>query len=80
MNNRFISCDWGTSSFRIRLIDAGTLSVAGELRSDQGIAATFELWKKTGKSEEGRLPFYRSILEARIGDLEQQSRIRRKNS
>jgi len=75
MNNKFISCDWGTSSFRLRLVEAaigpgGSLRVVGELRSDQGIAGTFELWKNTGKGEEGRLAFYRSILEAGIADLE----------
>jgi len=31
----FVSCDWGTSTFRLRLVDAG---VTGEVRSDEGTA------------------------------------------
>lgn len=82
MNNKFISCDWGTSSFRLRLV---TLSddlsgnpqqqVTGEWKNDQGIAGTFESWRKTGESEEHRVSFYRSILEGRISELERQLNI-----
>jgi 2-dehydro-3-deoxygalactonokinase len=32
---RFVSCDWGTSNFRLRLVDGG---VTGEVRSDEGTA------------------------------------------
>src|SRR5262245_5114638 len=32
---RFVSCDWGTSTFRLRLVDG---SVAGEVRTDDGVA------------------------------------------
>jgi 2-dehydro-3-deoxygalactonokinase len=31
----FVSCDWGTSNFRLRLVDGG---VTGEVRSDEGTA------------------------------------------
>jgi 2-dehydro-3-deoxygalactonokinase len=31
----FVSCDWGTSNFRLRLVDGG---VRGEVRSDDGVA------------------------------------------
>ncbi len=74
MYNKFISCDWGTSSFRLRLVELmdipSGLRITGELRNDQGIASTFELWKSTGKSEEHRLPFYRSILKNGVENLE----------
>lgn len=32
---RFVGCDWGTSNFRLRLVDGG---VAGEIRTDEGTA------------------------------------------
>jgi 2-dehydro-3-deoxygalactonokinase len=32
---RFVSCDWGTSNFRLRLVEDG---VTGEVRSDEGTA------------------------------------------
>jgi len=37
MNKSFLSCDWGTSSFRLRLIDVGSGMPAGESVSDEGI-------------------------------------------
>ena len=42
----FLSVDWGTSAFRVRLIDAINKSVLAEIKTDQGIAATFEKWKQ----------------------------------
>lgn len=39
----FISCDWGTSSFRLRLIRTESVEVVAEIHSDQGIRATHEL-------------------------------------
>jgi len=32
---KFVSCDWGTSNFRLRLVDGG---VTGEVRTDEGVA------------------------------------------
>jgi 2-dehydro-3-deoxygalactonokinase len=32
---RFVSCDWGTSNFRLRLFEGG---VEGEVRTDEGVA------------------------------------------
>ncbi len=52
----FISCDWGTSSFRLRLINAEDKSVLAETKSKQGIAATYALWKE--QFSVGRKQFY----------------------
>ena len=38
MIDEFISCDWGTSSLRLRLVCLPTLEVLGETRSDDGAA------------------------------------------
>lgn len=36
---RFLSCDWGTSSFRLRLVDARERRVLDEIREDAGVKA-----------------------------------------
>ena len=67
----FLSCDWGTSSFRIRLADAVTGKVLAEEISGTGIAATFESWNATGdEGEEKRTAFYLNIINDHIKKLE----------
>jgi len=68
--NQFISCDWGTSSFRLRLIETETQSVVTEVVSQQGIAATYAEWKK---SFADRLLFYESVLSSGIQVLSSRS-------
>lgn len=41
-NPYFISCDWGTSNFRLRLVDGKTLSVLAEHSTDQGVKPVYE--------------------------------------
>ena len=36
-DSNFISCDWGTSHFRLRLIDRAGMTIIAEHTSDQGI-------------------------------------------
>jgi 2-dehydro-3-deoxygalactonokinase len=69
----FISCDWGSTALRTRIVDAEKQSVLVETVSDQGISATFTLWKQSGSSEESRLLFYLNILKNQIDILEHQS-------
>ncbi|MEO6329713.1 MAG: 2-dehydro-3-deoxygalactonokinase [Ginsengibacter sp.] len=70
---KFISCDWGTSVLRMRLIHTDNLSVLAEVVSPQGISATFNLWKQSEKLEGERLSFYQSILTEQIKKLEEQT-------
>lgn len=37
----FVSCDWGTSNFRLRLVKADSLEVIKEFRSNQGIKTLY---------------------------------------
>ncbi|MDB5278141.1 MAG: hypothetical protein JWR61_3096 [Ferruginibacter sp.] len=67
----FISCDWGTSSFRLRLIESGTKKVLAENHSAQGIAATHALWKDSGDGD--RMLFYTNCLLKPIEELEAQA-------
>ena len=41
MDSPFISCDWGTSSFRLRLIGGGDFEIKQEIIRDQGIKDVF---------------------------------------
>jgi len=68
----FISCDWGTSALRVRLVDANTLNVIAQTESLQGISATFESWKNDSRNENGLLIFYQSALNKEIERLEQK--------
>jgi 2-dehydro-3-deoxygalactonokinase len=73
--DKFLSCDWGTSSFRIRVVSILDLKVLAEEKSDEGIASTFNLWKEKNLIEENRFDFYLSILKKGIRNLEQQLKI-----
>jgi 2-dehydro-3-deoxygalactonokinase len=66
--NQFISCDWGTSSFRLRLIDTNTLIVLAESKSMEGIAATHNLWQQIKQT--GRVAYYCEVLQKHIRVLE----------
>ena len=70
----FLSCDWGTSSFWLRLIDAGALVAIAEETNSQGIGAAFEQWKKRNVAE-GRFFFYLAFIKDAISRLEQKAHI-----
>lgn len=69
----FLSCDWGTSAFRLRLIEAETLEIIAEESTNEGIAQTFQLWKESGKKEEVRQTFYLAIIAKHIKAIEERS-------
>jgi 2-dehydro-3-deoxygalactonokinase len=69
----FISCDWGSTSLRLRLVDADKQSVLAEIAIDQGISQTYTLWKQLGKGEENRFPFYLNIIKKQIGIVAEPS-------
>ena len=68
----FLSCDWGTSSFRLRLVEITGAKIVAEENSDQGIAKVFDLWKRTGKPEELRFSFYVDLVAQCIRSIEQK--------
>src|ERR1700730_1313579 len=45
MHNFFLSCDWGTSAFRLCLVDIRTHSLLEEIISGEGMSSTFNRWK-----------------------------------
>jgi 2-dehydro-3-deoxygalactonokinase len=64
--DKFLSCDWGTTSFRLRLIEADSLKIIGEVKSEQGIAATFRLWQQQAGTSAEREAFYFRIVDQNI--------------
>lgn len=58
--NGFISCDWGTSSLRLRLVEGGL--VLAEMENDQGIGLVYREWQAAGLDEHCRVQFYHSRL------------------
>src|ERR1700688_388126 len=69
----FLSCDWGTSSFRIRLVDAKNGNVIIEEISNQGIAGTSNVWCNSGDlSEEKKVSFYLNVIQQHIKKIEEK--------
>ena len=64
---RFISCDWGTSNFRLRLVDTNSLNVLAEHKTDMGIKKRFQDFKmQNGVSQE---VFFAEYLKEQISAL-----------
>ncbi|WP_341839684.1 2-dehydro-3-deoxygalactonokinase [Chitinophaga caseinilytica] len=73
MNDRyFISCDWGTSTLRLRLVSFDGLRVVAEETSDAGIAKTYQQWQSVGGQRES---FYAGILRGHLTNLAEKSGI-----
>lgn len=69
---KLLCCDWGTSAFRLTLIDRSTARILAVDKDDQGIARTFELWKNQTNPATDRKAFYLDYIQSRIALLEQQ--------
>jgi 2-dehydro-3-deoxygalactonokinase len=59
---KLISCDWGTSNFRLRLVNTETQEVLQEVLQGTGIANTFQQWKSQQQEEGERISFYKKVL------------------
>ncbi len=70
MMEKFLSCDWGTSSFRLMLVEIAGAKIIARENSDHGIAKVFELWKQSGEPGDARLFFYLNIIERHIDALQ----------
>lgn len=66
----FLSCDWGTTAFRLRLVQRDTLIVIAEESSKEGNAATAERWAQAGQPPEQRVAFYLAVVRQHVEKLE----------
>lgn len=69
MQSKFLSCDWGTTSFRLRLIDVESADVLHEVKSSEGVHAVHKEWLATKKNEKVKLNFYRSFIQSQIDKM-----------
>lgn len=71
-NSVFISCDWGTSRLRLRMVAVRSLQILCECSSEQGIAQSYTQWERTGDNP-GRSLFFSRLLRDELIKLEQNS-------
>ncbi len=69
--NHFLSCDWGTTSFRLRLADGQTGEILAEEHSREGIAQTFDRWQQNLNPGINRVDFYLGVINRHIKKLEE---------
>jgi len=76
MTDYFLSCDWGTSSFRLKLITIPALQILSEENSDTGIATVFAAWSKRAEKDQARRQlFYLKVLASYIKNMERETGI-----
>lgn len=63
----FLSCDWGTSNFRLKLVDKQNGEVIGSIEKSAGVKETFNAWQQFQQVE--RAHFYKNILGISINEL-----------
>ncbi len=60
-SDRLISIDWGTSSFRMRLVSISNATVLAEISSNQGVSVLNNQWAKEDEGR-SRLDFFKHFL------------------
>lgn len=65
----FLSCDWGTTSLRLKFVDTNSGHTIGGASDNDGIKIVHDLWTKyTGSMN--RIDFYLTVLRKKIEALE----------
>ena len=67
----FLSCDWGTSSFRLRLVERAGLRILAETHAKEGNAATASRWQQARQPPEQRSAFYLAVVQSHLRELEE---------
>ena len=73
MKKYIISCDWGTTAFRLRLIETIDYKVISECISLEGVARTYEAWKARGTPAHEKQGFFIDKLKQQMAVLSNQS-------
>ncbi|MCW3112910.1 MAG: 2-keto-3-deoxy-galactonokinase [Segetibacter sp.] len=71
MEKLLLGCDWGTSSFRLRLFDTSTQDVIGEVQTADGIAKMNSSWQEanTQNNTISKTSFFRQYLKEQMEAL-----------
>ena len=68
-NRDFLSCDWGTTSFRLRWVTGAERRVVRELREPAGIKSLHEEALRTGAQGEARADVFAHFLRTKLEAL-----------
>lgn len=66
--NHFISCDWGTSKFRLRVVEVRTGKILESYQDDSGIKQTHLEWQKWAQKVDCKA-FYLNLLSEKVANL-----------
>lgn len=67
--SEFVSCDWGTSSFRLQLVDAASGQVRAAVGSADGIDAIHRAWQAAGSVGAERDDCFLRVLRTQVAAL-----------
>ena len=62
MMSQVLSCDWGSTSFRLRLVNVEEEIVVVETNEGKGMAAVHEDWLNSNLPLDQKFSFYKKIL------------------
>jgi 2-dehydro-3-deoxygalactonokinase len=66
----FLSCDWGSTSFRLRWVQGPEHNVFREIREASGVKVLYEEANQNGaRDEKSRAPFFAKFLNAKLEAL-----------
>jgi 2-dehydro-3-deoxygalactonokinase len=68
---QFLSCDWGTSSFRLKLVETKPFRILAETHNSNGISSTHSAWQQNG-TDQNRFLFYATVIKASVSVLEEK--------
>jgi len=69
----FLSCDWGTSSLRLRLAEVRDGRIIAEVRSAEGVAPVYEKWRRSGLGDDQKAGFYLDVIRQKSMELEKHT-------
>ena len=67
VNHQFISIDWGTTNFRLRLVDRASVSIISDYKSDRGILKTYDQYN--AQNEISQTDFFADIILKAVTDI-----------
>ncbi|NLR93426.1 2-dehydro-3-deoxygalactonokinase [Flammeovirga agarivorans] len=66
---QFISCDWGTSNFRLRLIDTNTLDVVKEHKTSKGVKALYQEYESNANTSQYK--YFSDYLTDQLNEIDE---------
>ncbi|MBD0402314.1 2-dehydro-3-deoxygalactonokinase [Flammeovirga sp. EKP202] len=67
---QFVSCDWGTSNFRLRLIDTDSLDVVKEHKTNKGVKALYQEFSANSTTSQSQ--FFSEYLTKQLKEIDEE--------